>query len=287
MLFNRRANTRHTRQAAGRLPMNYYRSNTPRSSPATWRGRGYKDLARLIIKRTADSVALLLILVLIVYSLMVNPSPKVTANNNAYHSTDTYRQSLIAILKSVKNRTKVTFDEAGIIKSMQSRYPEISGARIHLPLIGQKPSIKLEIAEPSFQLTSSGRAYLVDAQGLVVANATDYPSIKGLPVLADNSGFAVEIAKPALDSSGVNFVVQLLAQLKNAKIPIKSLSLPTRPQELDLTTTDRAYFVKFYLAGEPLTQIGQYLAARHQFAKTNSQPFQYLDVRVAGKIFYR
>jgi hypothetical protein len=70
-------------------------------------------------------------------------------------------------------------------------------------------------------------------------------------------------------------------------VSIKSLTLPKSVQELDLHTSDRTYFVKFYLGGDALQQTGQFLAARHQFDITNSQPAEYLDVRVAGKIFYK
>jgi hypothetical protein len=70
-------------------------------------------------------------------------------------------------------------------------------------------------------------------------------------------------------------------------VTITSLSLPSKPSELDLRTKDRPYFVKFYMGGDALTQAGQFLAARAQFDRQNHQPADYLDVRVAGKIFYK
>jgi hypothetical protein len=63
--------------------------------------------------------------------------------------------------------------------------------------------------------------------------------------------------------------------------------LPSTAEELDIHTPDRPYYVKFYLAGDALLQTGQYLASRHQFDTTNSQPAEYLDVRIPGKIFYK
>jgi hypothetical protein len=36
-----------------------------------------------------------------------------------------------------------------------------------------------------------------------------------------------------------------------------------------------------------MQQAGQFLATRNQFNDTNTQPAEYLDVRVPGKVFYK
>jgi hypothetical protein len=70
-------------------------------------------------------------------------------------------------------------------------------------------------------------------------------------------------------------------------VSVSSLTLPKTAQELDLRTKDRPYYVKFYLGGDALLQAGQFLATRRQFDTSNTQPAEYLDVRVEGKIFYK
>jgi len=90
-----------------------------------------------------------------------------------------------------------------------------------------------------------------------------------------------------VSASSAKFINTVIAQSKRANVPIVSFVLPNTAQEVDLRTSDKPYYVKFYLGGDALIQTGQFLAARHQFDATNSQPSEYLDVRVAGKIFYR
>jgi hypothetical protein len=90
-----------------------------------------------------------------------------------------------------------------------------------------------------------------------------------------------------LSAIDIAFIKAILVHCAKTGIKVDSLTLPTIAQEVDLRTKDRPYFVKFYLGGDSATQIGQFLAARHNFDQTGSQPGEYLDVRVNGKIFYK
>jgi hypothetical protein len=147
--------------------------------------------------------------------------------------------------------------------------------------------VHLNIAAPSFFLISGGRIYVVDAAGYVVAGASSLPNVKNLTQVTDQSGFKVALGQPAMSSANVTFINTLLAELKYANVSISSLTLPLQAQELDLRTTDHGYYIKFFLGGDVLQETGQFLATRHNFATTNTQPSEYLDVRVPGKIYYK
>jgi hypothetical protein len=223
----------------------------------------------------------------LVYSLIVQPDPVVNISSSTYHNSSVYKKEVINKLKSLKNRTKITLDEQGLIQSLQNIFPEISGGTIELPLFSEKPIVHLNISLPTFFFNNGGMPYIVDTQGKVVAKSSEMPSIRNLPVVDDQSGFKVTRGGQVLGVSGISFIQTVIAQNQHAKIPISSLVLPKLAQELDLHTADRPYYVKFYLGGEVNVQVGQYLASRHQFDATNSQPTEYLDVRVPGKVFYK
>jgi hypothetical protein len=70
-------------------------------------------------------------------------------------------------------------------------------------------------------------------------------------------------------------------------VPISALSLPAVPEEIDLRASDQPYYVKFYMGGSAVLQTGQFLAARQHFKQTGQLPAQYLDARIAGKVFYK
>jgi hypothetical protein len=274
-----------------RSSLNYYRSAQPPSkSPFQ---RGAKAKKRRFLSKMIDWLIVFIVLAGVIYSLILRPSPTLTLSSTAYRSAGTYRSAAVSALKSFKNRNKLTFDEKGLSVTLKSQFPEISNVSADLPLFGQVPSIQIEIAKPSLLLqgaegtVAAAERLVIDSKGTVVGPASNFQSVKNLPLITDESGFEAGIGHSVLSLTDVHFILTVIAQAKQAKVPFSSLTLPKLAQEVDLRTADRNYFVKFYLGGDALTQSGQFLAARRHFDKTDKHPRQYLDVRVSGKIYYK
>lgn len=214
---------------------------------------------------------------------MVKTNPKITINSTAYHPQNIYKEAAHKYLGSVNNRNKVTLDGQKIVVSLKAQFPEIANASVELPILDQTPIVHISVASPSFVLENNGQDYIVDSQGVAVGKSQSYPSIKNLSVVTDRSGFNAQEARQVMSAASVKFITVLITQLQHAKVPVASITLPPSAQQLELRTKDKSYFVKFYLGGDPLQQVGQLLAIRH----SNTQPAQYLDVRVPGKVFYK
>lgn len=271
---------------SARPTLNYYRSSAANTPPPP-KTRSFGDKLKLIAKRLADGVVLLAVLALIVYSLIVSTSPKVSLSSNIYHDTATYQRAVASAMSAFGQHNKITFDKNAILKALQAQYPEVMSADINLPLVSHQASVYITVAPPVFRLATGQTDYVINSNGVVVADANDYPALSKLPLITDQSGFPAAPGKTIFDSASINFINQLLVQLKQAKINIGKMVLPPRAEELDLTAADHPYYVRFYLEGDSLTQIGRYLAARHYFQAHHIQPSQYLDARVSGKIFYK
>lgn len=280
--------SRKPRTAGGKVPLTYYRSG---SSDGANRPPEKKAPPRKKLKKFLTTALSLIIVVIILvglfYTLIVKPTPKIILSSASYHQPSDYYSFASAQLSSLKNRSKVTFDQNSVIENIKKKYPEISSASVELPLFSQTPTLRLNISTPSFFLSSSGESYVVDNQGVVIAKKEALPQITNLPLLVDESGFSARVGQQVLGQQGAAFIISLVAQCAKAKVPVQSLILPPLAQELDLRTTDRGYSTKFFLGSDPLSQIGQFLAARHKFDVSGEQPAQYLDVRVAGKVFYK
>lgn len=291
MLIFRRKGKERNSGITKRTALSYYRSGPPPSkSPFQKNSQRPK---RRLISRTLDWLIILLVLSGVVYSLILRPEPAIILSSTAYHPTNSYKDAAAATLKSLKNRNKLTFDEASLVKVLKLQFPEINEVSANLPLFGQTATIHIEIAQPSLVLrgaegtSTAAERFIIDAKGTVVGPQSNFPSIKELPLITDETSFEAGIGQSVLSLSDVNFILTIIAQLKTAKVPIASLTLPRLAQEIDLRTADHSYYVKFHLGGDALTQSGQFLAARRQFDQTKKQPLRYLDVRVNGKIYYQ
>lgn len=234
-----------------------------------------------------DLAVVVILAAVLIYSLALKPPPTVTVTNTSYHQSEIYRQYAAQQFKSLKNKNKVTLDESGIAEKLKTRFPEIDNVWLELPLLGQTPKITIEVSKPIIFLGSRGSLYIIDAKGRAVAEAADLPQIRDLSVVDDQSGFNIVVGQQVLSASEVRFIEFVSLQTKKAGVPVSLLSLPPKAQELDLRASDKPYLVKFYLGGDPELQVGQFLAFRNQFEKGGTQPSEYLDVRVQGKVFYR
>ncbi len=276
-------------RARGRVPLTYYRSasgkkddSNPKKRP---KNRGF---FRVFLNRTIDLIILGSIIFGLVYSMVLGSNPEVNVSSQAYRPSSSYQSAATDAFGSIKNHNKISLDEDQITKNLQSKFPEISNLQIELPLLDHTPKLHITISVPSFVVSSGGQLYIIDTDGIAVGLASSFPGVtKGLPVITDQSSFKVTRGKPIMSGANVNFTNQLLSICKSAKIPVKSLSLPVRAQELDLQTADQPYYVKFFLGGKVDRQAGQFMAARHQFEITKTTPSQYLDARVEGKVFYK
>jgi len=265
----------------------YYRADIRNSSSPFTKKAPPKRTGKKVLFGVLDIVVLLALFAGVGYSLMLKPSAKVVASNYLFRPAADYEAALDQQLAKLQNRNKITFNEQSVAEALQKQFPEITGAEAELPFFSEHPTFRLSIAKPVFALNSNGTSYVVASSGVAVAPVSQLPRINNLLTVNDQSGFQVKPGSLVLNDTSAAFIADLIAQCQAAKVPIASLTLPPLPQELQLRTKDQSYFVKFYLGGDVLGESGQFLAARKHFAETKQPPSQYLDVRVAGKIFYK
>lgn len=281
---------RLSKVANSRYPLKYINRSKPSMAanlklikPSNPPGRAKK----ITVKKLRNYLVVILLLFIIVHNLIIKPDPKVTTTSTVFHSVATYHEALKTEYQSFFNRNKITINKNAIEKNMRKKFPEITKMNLSTSLFSQIPQAKIIIDGPRVVLNSGLDSYVINAQGVAVAKASSLPLASKLPVLIDQTNFQIEIGKQVLATHEVDFIGSILSQCSRSQVPVVSLTLPSLAQELDLKTADKNYYVKFYLGGDPIIQIGQFLAARHDFDTKNQQPGTYLDVRVPGKVYYK
>src|SRR5579859_3528532 len=169
-MFGNSSRSRKTGQSGRRPQLTYYSSRSKDDygrSPFTRQVAKTRLKLKSLFKRTADVMLIAVIIISLAYSLLIQPQAIVMLSSEVYHPLNDYQESVQRQLTSLKNRNKATFDEGGVVKKLRSQFPEISQAVIELPLFGQKPKVKITIAQPSFWLQSGGNKFIVDQQGTV------------------------------------------------------------------------------------------------------------------------
>lgn len=244
-----------------------------------------KSYQRLIV-RGVDLVFFITITVVFVLSLIVKPGVQVILSDSTYHPKQYYAAFINSQISKLTNRNKITFDEQGIKSQIIKAFPEITSSSIELPILGQTPKVSLGVAQPAFFLSSGSDEYLLSANGVAVDLKSYYHNLADLPTIDDQSGFTILKGKHVLSLQDVTFLQTITAEVKKQNVPVKNFVLPKIPEEVELYTADAPYYTRFYMGGDSVAQVGQYLAAHNKF-KSGGGPSQYLDVRVSGKVFYK
>lgn len=277
---------RSRKTASSRPSLTYYRSGAAKNKAPQNQTRPERPKARLLAGISIYSI-LGLIIALLVYSLVLKPYPAVTINSAVYRPAGDYEAAAAKQLKGLNNQNKLTYDENTLEAYLTKRFPEIETISTRIPLIGQQPKLTIKVSKPRFFLSVKGETFVISGQGVVTGRSSDFPGVKGLPVVIDDSGFEAKPGNQVLSARSTVFIAVLTDSLNKKNIKVQSLSLPALPYELHLRTENTPYYTKFFINSEPRQQIGQYLAAREEFFTSGSQPAQYLDVRVPGKIFFK
>lgn len=250
--------------------------------------------ARFSLQRFGLLAVIIAVSISVVSILTLTPDPKVLPldpGQTAFlHSTATYQQAAAKLFgASFASRNKITVDTAAIGSALQHEFPELASVTIKLPLIGHRPIVYIAPTQAVLALmTTANHVYEIDASGRALAQTSGTAEAASLVPVKDNSGAPVHVGQPALASDTVSFIQAVLYQMQHKQLDVSTFVLPAGESELDMYVAGQPYFVKFNLADDtPVQQTGTFLAVRHQLQGQGTAPLQYIDVRLAGRAYYR
>jgi len=271
--------------------------NLGRNQPREQDTRKRERIMRQLSQRFGLLLVLLVLLVCVIDVLHVSSQPKIvplTASSTNYflQPTNTYQQAAAKLFAdSVFNGNKITINTSAIQQSLKQQFPELSDVSITLPLVGHRPIVYVASTTPSLILRTKHGDFVLDNTGkaLIAANQVADLSKLNLPTVVDQSGLELQSGHSALPSASVSFIASVLAELRAKSIPFDSLTLPPAAYEFDVKPSGVGYFVKFNMhdSTAALQQVGTYLAVRQRLLQQSITPAAYIDVRLAGRAYYK
>jgi len=144
----------------------------------------------------------------------------------------------------------------------------------------------LRFEEPKLVWNSGGKLYLLNEVGLVLRSIEEperLEKFQDLPVMGDLSSLSVELDQRIVSRDFVDFVYSVRDNVAN------SVGLPIEAYEIEETTFElRVRFapgfeVYFDTLRDPVAQVEKL----NIFLKSGTRVDEYIDLRVAGKVYYR
>lgn len=240
------------------------------------------------------SVAGMLVLLCVLYSLTLVPSARLTVTNSRgiplLRDRQQYQRAADDILsESLLHRTKLTIDIEGITKQLQQKFPELASVTVTLPFMGHRPIIEVTTSRPAAYIKSGNEQFILNSEGRAVLSVSDIPKSVGtlnIPTIIDTSGLSVKIGKAVLTGDDVKFITTIFTQFAAKGLAIENFELPAIPAELHLRVANEPV-IKCNLYTDARVIAGQYLAYRDSSAAQKTPAKEYVDVRVEGKVFIK
>ncbi len=201
---------------------------------------------------------------------------------------DVYRRAAADFLKQkLSNQTKLTFNVKDLNTAMTERFPEVKNVNAYVPIFGTGATVYIEPSSAALVvLTKDNKSYVVDSSGRVISTNTDKVPAS-LPRVTDEAMLSPDIGAQILPSSDVKAIYTIMYQLRKKGIEIESMHLPVAAQRLEIKVQGKPYVVKFTLHDKVLQQVGAYLAVKRKLEGEGITPSEYIDVRVADRVYYK
>lgn len=243
------------------------------------------------------------VLGVVIYNLQLSSQPTI---QSLVSSTDapflqpsqTYQQAAEQLIRgSALNRNKLTINTSDITDKLRQQFPELQSVTVTVPLLGDRPVIYIRPADPAMVLAASSGTFLIDRQGRALSEAGSQSQLDalGIPTVTDQARLQIRLGDQVLSRDTAVFIATVSRQLQASDAKITAMILSANGSELDVYPAGKPYFVKYNLhagaetAAEDAaaTQTGSYLAVRKHLDAKRVVPRQYIDVRLAGRAYYK
>lgn len=176
----------------------------------------------------------------------------------------------------------VTFDESEFVSKLQQADPALRTVVVRRRWF-HTVVITATLKQPSLGWSSGNQTYVLDSDGTVIGTLTGTPAF---PVVYDGSNLPVQIGQRAASARFVEFVSQVVPALASSGIGVTRLDI--KDTTLDLTAqTNKGYRILFDTGRGVAEELADLKAVQGLLATQKRTPAEYIDLRVAGKAYYK
>lgn len=302
-LFKKKQDARRPRLMAGQDEYVFRRSRTltgttSEAVTASAENRGQLKTERLklhqlrqyrfkILKLAGGVVVVSAVVAFLASTYISNVPMDIVQSSSKQPDTTTYVQSVQSYFGTRPlERFGFVANPETLQDYLKQRHTEIKTVVIDRSWFGADFRLGLYFREPLLTWTSAGQKYYVDNQGYAfLYNHFAEPVV----TVADESGISPDDVGGGLVASErfVNFLGRMVGALNGyGKGKVESVTLPAATREINLKLQGRTTLIRTHIDRDPLKQAEDVANALAYFDSKGNSP-EYIDVRVAGKAFYK
>lgn len=250
-------------------------------------------LAKKLKKYVFMGLGALLLLVAIIAMFTLNKDASITIEHGgSYRSAADYKQIVAdALSKSFKNNLKLSLDSNAVEQELKQQLPEAYNVAVYAPLFGRSPEVIITTAKPFAVLLQTGAPSMLmsDRGRLIIESGKTSVDTTKLSTISNQSGTQYKVADQLFKPDEMTALSALQFQFNSTSGEEGAVAyiLPTAPREIH--TKEGSYIAKFSLNEDAniVQQFGALRAVQSQMQAQKTSPKEYIDVRLATKVFIK
>ncbi len=197
-----------------------------------------------------------------------------------------YQQAILGYFgKHPLERFNFMTNVSQLANDVEKAHPEVLSLGIDRGFSGSSVQFVLQFRRPILAWETGGQKFYVDDKGV----AFQYDHFHGAYVsVSDKSGISPSVTGGAVASNGfISFLGKMVGAVNaGSRGKVADVVIPASTREVDLKLQGRGYPIKTHTDRDPLAQAQDILSALKWFDDKKITP-QYIDVRVAGKAYFK
>jgi cell division septal protein FtsQ len=184
--------------------------------------------------------------------------------------------------ESWQQRNLLTLDDGQLESKLQQADPLLRSVEVRRRWF-HGVVVTAVLKQPSLGWSTGNQRYLLDRDGTAIGVLA---SSSTLPIVVDGSNLPVQIGQRVTTSHFVAFATGLVPALSANGVGVRGLSV--KDTTLDLTaTTNKGYRLVFDTGRGVEEEMADLKSVQTLLASQKRTPAEYIDVRIAGRAYYK
>jgi cell division septal protein FtsQ len=176
----------------------------------------------------------------------------------------------------------LTLDDEQLVLDLQQADPLLRSVQVRRKWF-HTIAVSALLKQPSLGWSSDNQSFLLDRDGTAIGVL---PAGSKLPVVNDGSNLPVKVGQRVTTSRFVAFVTGMVPALAGVGVGVTSLDVKDTTLDLSVTT-NKGYRLIMDTSREVSDEMVDLKAVLALLASQKKTPAEYIDLRVAGKAYYK
>ncbi len=186
------------------------------------------------------------------------------------------------ISASWKQRNLLSFDDADFVLKLQQADPLLRSVGVRRQWF-HAIAVTAVLKQPSLGWSTGNQKYLLDRDGSAIGLLASGTT---LPVVTDGSNLPVQIGQQVASPRFVAFCMQLVPALSASGMGVTGLSVKDTTLDLSVSV-NKGYRLVFDTGRDVGEELADLKSVQALLAAQKKTPAEYIDLRIAGKAYYK